>query len=232
MLISQKLVAWTSVYQAVLSDSSLHLLQKLVRKFSNQRAEFWQKYIRLKYRFCNKIQVTLVCYAAIAVVSMKFSLNHKLLLARLSNDKDLMELVWVALPSHWHKCCAVPFEIEAKGLIPKQVLWWMLLPAQKHLNIRISTWVQVLVCVNMVIGYRADMVCNCKHDLQIKSSSHCPFNFLCSWREEAELGMDTMGSLNIFDQYVCCNRKQFCLNENALWPLARKTWKKGKKKVQ
>lgn len=60
----------------------------------------------------------------------------------------------------------------------------MLLPAQKHLNIRVS--------VNMVTGYRVDMVCNYKHDLQIEQSSHSPFNFLCSWREEAELGMDIM----------------------------------------
>lgn len=115
------------MYQAVLSDRSLHLMQKLARKFSNQIAEFWQKYTLLKYRFCNKIQIPWICYVAILVVFIKFSLNHKLLSTRFYNNKDLMEPVGVALTSHWHKCHAVPFEIEAdwlieEGLIPKQVL--------------------------------------------------------------------------------------------------------------
>lgn len=42
--------------------------------------------------------------------------------ALLYSNKDLMEPVWIALTGHWHKCHAVPFEIEAKGLFAKQVL--------------------------------------------------------------------------------------------------------------
>lgn len=77
-----------------------HLMQKLVRKFSSQTAEFWQKYIQLKYRFCNKIQATLILYAAFPVVCIKFNFNHKVLSARLYKNKEFMKPVWVILTIH------------------------------------------------------------------------------------------------------------------------------------
>lgn len=60
---------------------------------------------------------------------------------------------------------------------------------------------------------------HCQHDLQIKLFRNRPFSFfLSSWREVAEIGGDTMVSLEIFYLYVRCNRRQFCLYINTLSP--------------
>lgn len=76
-------------------EQTYHLVQKLVRKFSSQTAEFWQKYTLLKYIFCNKIQATLILYAAIPMVCIEFNFNNKLLSARLYKNKEFMKPVWV-----------------------------------------------------------------------------------------------------------------------------------------
>lgn len=71
-------------------------MQKLVRKFSRQTAEFWQNKL-VKYSFSNKIQAPLVLCAAIPSVCIKFNFNHKLPSKGLYKNKEFRKPVWVIL---------------------------------------------------------------------------------------------------------------------------------------
>lgn len=154
---------------------------------------------------------------------IKFSFNHQVLSARLCKNKEFMKPVWVIVTRHNIginvMLCSLNHQ-QKEGSVLSQVLYWLLLlPAQKHLNIRISTWVQVLVHISGVTGsrwygltlYSVSMICG------KKCIETVLLIFLCSWSEKAEIGMDTMVSLQIFYLYVCFNRRQFCLCINTLW---------------